>query len=93
MGIPRLSSHIAQYGVPTLLGCQDPQCSFHQGSPRGMAGVVIDGPSLVHHVYGRLLSERSSEVDVVWDTIAPYSRIGSAVIDFLNLLESVHIPM
>ena len=92
MGIPRLSGYLDRFGVPVLLGCQNLQCSFHDCLPRGRVGVVIDGPSLVHHVYNDLLKGSGPRVDC-FDVVLQYAKVGDALVEFLQHLEKLHIPM
>lgn len=92
MGIPRLSGYLDGFGVSVLFGCRHVECSLRDCRPKGRGGVVIDGPSLVHHVYNKLLTEYSSRADL-FDAVLQYTKVGDAVIEFLEYLESLHIPM
>lgn len=56
MGIPRLTSDLARHGEPVRLG----QSTTRSDIPT-VRYVVIDGPSLVYHVYYRLFSLTSSK--------------------------------
>ena len=60
MGIPSLTKHLLPYADTIVLsGEQD------QNEPPGVRSVVIDGPSLVYHVYYRLLAWTDSSLDVL----------------------------
>ncbi|PLB44674.1 hypothetical protein P170DRAFT_393160 [Aspergillus steynii IBT 23096] len=53
MGIPRLTQHLLSFSDTALLGRK---ANTRQQESENIESIVIDGPSLVYHVYGRLLS-------------------------------------
>lgn len=92
MGIPRFSSYLDKWGVSVSLGCQTLECSLHEREPQGRVGVVIDGPSLVHYIYNKVLEERLAKADIL-DSVLLCQKVGIDVVRFLDYLESIHIPM
>lgn len=53
MGIPRLTQHLQPFSDTVLLGRR---LNSQQEEQNHVESIVIDGPSLVYHVYWRLLS-------------------------------------
>ena len=56
MGIPRLSHHLEPYSSPLDLGCNEVKCKKRR---QQRSKVIIDGPSLAHHVYQKLLTSKT----------------------------------
>ncbi|KAJ5645805.1 hypothetical protein N7490_002177 [Penicillium lividum] len=82
MGIPSLTKHLSQY-TETVVLCGSPGTS--SGPPR-IESVVIDGPSLVYHVYYRLLAW----ADVTYDALEiqpSCDEVSRGVVSFLLRLK------
>ena len=92
MGIPRLSGLLEPYGDRVHFGCKNSPCAQHETSRMGLAGFIIDGPSLVHYVYSESLRERTAVADML-DGLTCYEDVGNAVIQFLEYLGTLQIPM
>lgn len=88
MGIPRLISHLEPYAVSTVLGCKTAKCNEHQRLERA----IIDGPSLVYHVYHRILAHKSPSKNHI-DAVPSYEELGKAILVFLDELENHGLAM
>lgn len=93
MGIPRLTTYLSPYAVPTILGCESQRCPNH---PRGLeqsnSKIIIDGPSFAFEVYDRLITNKPSVLDIL-GAIPSYHEIGKAVLSFLEELEGCGLIM
>ena len=81
MGIPRLRGHLEKYAEYKNLGCNRSGCS------RDSSTIVIDGPSLAHHIFSKL----SSTSEII--TLHSHLKTGEALVNYLNQLEHVNIKM
>lgn len=82
MGIPSLTKHLSQYTETVVLSGN----SVTPGGPPHIQSVVIDGPSLVYHVYYRLLAW----ADIAYDApdIQPTcDEVSRGVVSFLLQLK------
>lgn len=105
MGIPKLIQTLQPFAERVILG----QCSSGSNDKRSarsigsdllpilrIASVVIDGPSLVYHIYHRLLSFKVSFLSSPSSRLHPlqnqpaYSEINRAVLAFINYLHAHH---
>lgn len=89
MGIPRLTSLLQPYFVPTTIGCSNTDCRSHtqQSNP-----VVIDGPGLAFVVYYRLLACKPTSLSPI-DAQPSYDEIGKAILVFLDGLTHCGLTM
>ncbi|KEF59132.1 uncharacterized protein A1O9_03976 [Exophiala aquamarina CBS 119918] len=82
MGIPRLSQDLQAYAEGVILGM-----SMQPLNVGTIDLLVIDGPSLVYHVYNRLLAYRASRSPVLDGGFPSYSEIDQGFQHFLLDLE------
>ena len=83
MGIPKLLQDLSVYTEEVFLGRPK------QGSAGlKVSSIVIDGPSLVYHVYQRLMGSVSEIQEPL-----PYRTINDAVVDFLEGIQSHEVDM
>lgn len=87
MGIPHLTRHLLPYAESVLLSGR----ATDLGLPRVQA-VVIDGPSLVYHVYRRLLGWMDPSSDVL-DYQPTCDEVSRGVISFLLQLTKMGVNM
>lgn len=87
MGIPHLTRHLLPYAESVLLDGRE----IDSGLPRVQA-VVIDGPSLVYHVYRRLLGWMDPSSDVL-DYQPTCDEISRGVTSFLLQLTELGVEM
>lgn len=87
MGIPYLTKHLLPYADTVVLGTDDAP----DGPPR-IRSVVIDGPSLVYHVYYRLLAWTDPSVDVL-DIQPTCDEVSRGVVAFLLQLGQRGVEM
>ncbi|OOQ86767.1 hypothetical protein PEBR_19915 [Penicillium brasilianum] len=80
MGIPYLTKHLIPYADSVFLG-EDADDQKQDEAPR-VRSVVIDGPSLVYHVYYRLLAWMSPVHDVL-DLQPTCNEVSRAVVTCL----------
>ena len=92
MGIPRLTSHIQPYLIPTALGCNTPGCDEHVNPQKEPKKLIIDGPGLAYHLYYRLLAHRPYSSNTL-DSVPSYDDLGKAALIFLDELQSCHVLM
>ncbi|KAJ5924936.1 hypothetical protein N7454_007575 [Penicillium verhagenii] len=82
MGIPSLTKHLSQYTETVVLsGSPDTP-----GGPPHVRSVVIDGPSLVYHVYYRLLACADVAYDAL-DIQPTCDEVSRGVVSFLLQLK------
>ena len=84
MGIPRLTQDLSGYSEVAVLGAVAPP--LHDGEVR-VSKVVIDGPSLVYHVYDGLL-RTIIPADIASAAVPTYSDVVDGVKSFLDALKS-----
>lgn len=87
MGIPHLTRHLLPYAESVLLSGRATDLEL----PRVQA-VVIDGPSLVYHVYRRLLGWMDPSSDVL-DYQPTCDEVSRGVISFLLQLTRMGVTM
>lgn len=87
MGIPYLTKHLLPYADTVVLGGDDEP----DGLPR-IQSIVIDGPSLVYHVYYRLLAWTDSSIDVL-DIQPTCDEVSRGVVAFLLQLGQRGVEM
>lgn len=90
MGILYLTKHLLPHAECVLLGQEDDEDSA-AALPRVRA-VVIDGPSLVYHVYLRLLAWMDSNTDVR-DVQPTCNEVSLGVVSFLLHLAQLGVQM
>jgi hypothetical protein len=83
MGIERLTQDILPYGETVLIGN-----SSKRPDTTNITDLVIDGPSLVYHVYNKLLLLRTFEAGVGAVQYPNYREITDGVLYLLSELES-----
>lgn len=88
MGIPYLTKHLLPYAESVLLG-DGPSCS---DGPTRVSSVVIDGPSLVYHVYYRLLAWLEPDDDML-DIQPTCDEVSRGVMHFLLHLRERNVEM
>lgn len=89
MGIPRLTQDLQPY-------LENATLSAEADIAAGVAvqSLVIDGPSMVYHIYGRILSDRLAQTDVSTVCDVPtYSLLNIATQQFLLDIEIRGIEM
>ena len=82
MGIPSLTKHLSQYTETVMLSGKPGT----PGSPPHIRSVVIDGPSLVYHVYYRLLAWADIGYDAL-DIQPTCDEVSRGVVSFLLQLK------
>ncbi|KAJ5522646.1 hypothetical protein N7513_013219 [Penicillium frequentans] len=82
MGIPSLTKHLSQYTDTVVLSGD----SVTLGGPPHIRSVVIDGPSLVYHVYYRLLAWADIAYDAL-DIQPTCDEVSRGVVSFLLQLK------
>lgn len=82
MGIPRLSQDLNPYAESVHLGTSTLPLNTDRTD-----GLVIDGPSLVYHVYNSLLAYRVSRSPVLDGGVPRYSEINQGFQHFLLAFE------
>lgn len=82
MGIPSLTKHLSQYTETVVLSGN----SATPGGPPHIRSVVIDGPSLVYHVYYRLLASADIAYDAL-DIQPTCDEVSHGVVSFLLQLK------
>ena len=92
MGIPHLTRHLLPFSETVTLSGEHgyPQ---QEGSPY-VSSVVIDGPSLVYHVYFRLLSWATSARSVaIFDAQPTCHEVSIGVMMYLLQLAALDVKM
>lgn len=84
MGIQGLTTHLQPYSHPINLGCTNRQCPSNVGG----LSTVIDGPSLVHHIYYALVDNSRGFAGQ-----PTYPEITEGVIIFLDLLQQAGVQV
>lgn len=82
MGIQSLTRHILPYAETVILGNGQ-----SQDAPPSVKSVIIDGPSLVYHVYYRLLAWKDIRCDAIdpQPTCDQVSRgVATCLVDLAN---------
>ena len=90
MGIPYLTKHLLPYADSVLLSGESDDQKLDE-TPQ-VRSVVIDGPSLVYHVYYRLLAWMSPVHDVL-DVQPTCNEVSRAVVTCLLELNRLGIKM
>ena len=104
MGIPKLIQTLQPFAERVVIGNSNPgnQCSSHDEFPLSfrMMSVVIDGPSLIYHVYHQLLSLKASHCHLgaesrpapknLFASQPSYTEINQAVLAFVDHLQIYH---
>lgn len=83
MGIQSLTKHILPYAETVTLGSSQSK----DAAPLSVKSVVIDGPSLVYHVYYRLLAWKDIRCDAIdpQPTCDQVSRgVATCLVDLAN---------
>ena len=91
MGIPHLAQLLQPYAETTVLGCKTRQCEKHQINAIS-PNVIIDGPALAYHIYHKLHRQKH-DISNAFDTQPSYKAIGSAIIRYLDELQSYNLQM
>ena len=94
MGIPRLTRHLLPFFETVILaGEQHGRCS--PNAIPYVGSVVIDGPSLVYHVYFRLLSwmPLAPNVAASFDSQPTCQEVSVGVMTYLLQLATVGVEM
>lgn len=86
MGIPYLTRHLLPCADAVVLGSSD-----ITELPR-LQSIVIDGPSLVYHVYYRLLASMSPACNVL-DVQPTCNEVSRGVVSFLYQLASLGVAV
>jgi len=86
MGIPHLTRHLLPFSEPVHLG--DNSIS----GIKCIKSVVIDGPSLVYHVYFRLLSWTDTHLNAL-DAQPTCEEVSIGVMIYLLQLRNLNIQM
>lgn len=86
MGIPHLTRYLLPLSEPVYLGDSSPP-----GTKR-IKSVVIDGPSLVYHVYFRLLSWTDAHFNAL-DAQPTCEEVSIGVMIYLFQLRNLNIEM
>lgn len=76
MGIPRLSQDLHSFAERIVIGS-----SSHAYSDLKSERIIIDGPSLVYFVYGRVFLHASPTSDIALPT---YAEVNAALIYLLD---------
>lgn len=88
MGIAHLKQHLQPYASGVWLGTR-------QAAPAGVkqiASVVIDGPSLVYHVYHSLFSKMEERFNAV-DIQPSNDEVSIGTMRFLLLLRDLNVAV
>lgn len=86
MGVPRLTRHLLPLAQSILVGSPTGRSAEHVDS------IVIDGPSLVYHVYYRLLSWMPWVPDSL-DVQPTCTEVSLGVVVFLLQIASLGVKM
>ncbi|KAJ9213253.1 hypothetical protein DTO166G4_5060 [Paecilomyces variotii] len=89
MGIPHLTRHLLPYSEPVYVGDTDRTA---EDETRCLRRVVIDGPSLVHHVFHRILSWRDADLNPV-DAQPTPNEVSKGVLQYLLLLRHKNVQV
>lgn len=92
MGIPRLTTHIQPYLIPTVLGCSIPDCETPSHPQGAQQKLIIDGPGLAYYLYYRLLAHKPDSLNGL-DALPSYNELGRATLIFLDELQNRHVIM
>lgn len=87
MGISYLTKHLLPYAETVSLG----RCADQVEPPRVQA-VVIDGPSLVYHIYDRLLASTDPSCDVL-DVQPTCDEVSRGVVSCLLQMARLGVEM
>lgn len=87
MGISHLTKHLLPYAETVSLGRQN-----GQDEPPRVHAVVIDGPSLVYHVYDRLLAWTDPSCDIL-DVQPTCDEVSRGVVSCLLQLADLGVEM
>lgn len=91
MGIPYLIKHLLPHAESVLLGRDDDDDCSSAALPR-VPAVVIDGPSLVYHVYLRILAWIDSSTNVL-DAQPTCNEVSLGVVSYLLHLARLGVEM
>lgn len=89
MGIPQLTRHLLPYSEAVYLGDTD---HTTEDKTRYLRKVVIDGPSLVHHVFHRMLSWRDANLNPV-DAQPTPNEVSKGVLLYLLFLRQKNVQV
>lgn len=89
MGIPRLTRHLRPFSDAVLL---EGRLQKRQDGVGHVQSVVIDGPSLVYHVFWRLLSWSDSRIGFP-DAQPTCNEVSCGVMIYLLLLTTTGVKM
>ena len=95
MGIPYLTRHLLPFSESTTLTREGSSCSRLEWDPYASSyiqSIVIDGPSLVYHVYFRLLSWTTQNVDI-FDAQPTCHEVSVGVMMYLLQLTNIGVKM
>lgn len=87
MGISRLTKHLLPYAETISLARQN-----GQDEPPRVHAVVIDGPSLVYHVYNHLLASTNPSCDLL-DVQPTCDEVSRGVVSYLLQLADLGVEM
>ncbi|KAJ5110726.1 hypothetical protein N7532_001261 [Penicillium argentinense] len=87
MGIPHLTRHLTPYAETVSLGQNSENTELCY-----LNSVVVDGPSLVYHVYHRLLACMDPACEI-WDVQPTCNEVSRGVVSFLSQLASVGVKV
>lgn len=89
MGVPRFMSDLLPYAKVATLGEPNPS---NDDKPN-ISSVIIDGPSLVYHVYNKLVAYRAFEAGNGVPRLPLYHEIIAATEFFLSELTDHGVKM
>lgn len=90
MGIPHLMRHLLPYSEYVVVGKKQSQIAPDDTSK--IDSVVIDGPNLVYHVFGRLLSWADPRLGIL-DAQPSCNEVSTGVVFYLLQLMLLGIKM
>ena len=85
MGIPRLTRDLLPYLESVTVGQNKADSNIH------IKNLVLDGPSVVYHVYGRLAYHKSTTSSTL--DFPSYAELNNGVVAFLSDLEATGAVM
>lgn len=85
MGIPRLSQDLLPYTERLVFGSTSGQSSEAVDSI--VTSLIIDGPSLVYHIYNKLLAYMTISTPTLTAQLPSYAEINQALAQFLSEVE------
>lgn len=89
MGVPRLTQDLHPYAENAILDGQQGE----ETSAVRVSNLVLDGPSLVYHVYNKLYTSKCLQLVSAFETLPTYHEINGAVKHFLDDIENSGVSM